>query len=150
MRRSIQFEPVNRGALWTRLSLTTAQLAAMCDLTTRQVSYWAQKGYVPRAPANAERFNGNGIDSCMLIKQALAQGANLSEAARLASAYAAEELAQQPQLATFGPPVLLDLYEKLTAIESTVRLLRSVVEPHLSARDAAARSGRPGGPAAGP
>src|SRR6476469_4284474 len=110
----MHFEPVNRGALWTKLNLTTAQVATLCDLTTRQVSYWAQKGYLPRSPVNPERFNGNAVDMCILIKQALDSGATLSEAAHLATSYIADEMRRQPQMANFEPPVLRDMYEKLS------------------------------------
>ncbi|HUS16845.1 MAG TPA: MerR family transcriptional regulator [Chloroflexia bacterium] len=137
MRRAFQFEPVNRAALWTRLNLTTAQLAGLCDLTTRQVSYWTQKGYVPRSPVNPERFNGDAVDTCLRIKQALDAGTPLAQAARLANEHAAAELRAQPQLANFGPPALLDIYEKLTGAEGTMRLIREIIEPQLPPRDAA-------------
>ncbi len=137
LRRTINFEPVNRGAMWTKLNLTTAQLAQLCDLTTRQVSYWALKGYLPRSPQNNERFNGNAVDMCMLIKQAMDGGATLSHAAQMASAYLAEELRRQPQMDNFGPPALLDIYEKLTGVEGTVRMVRELIEPQLPPRDAA-------------
>lgn len=138
MAREFQFEPINRGALWTRLNLTTAQLAGLCDLTTRQVSYWAQKGYLPRSPQNPERFNGNAVDTCVLIKQALDSGASLGQAARMAMEYLSAALREQPQMESFGPPVLLDMYEKLTGAEATLRLVRAVIEPQLPPRDAAA------------
>jgi DNA-binding transcriptional MerR regulator len=131
VRQNFQFEPVNRGALWTKLNLTTAQVAALCDLTTRQVSYWAQKGYLPRSPVNPERFNGNAIDMCILIKQALDAGATLSEAAQMATSFIADELRRQPQMANFEPPVLRDMYEKLAAVEATVRMLCEIIEPQL-------------------
>jgi DNA-binding transcriptional MerR regulator len=132
----MHFEAVNRGALWTKLNLTTAQLAQLCDLTTRQVSYWALKGYLPRSPQNNERFNGNAVDMCMLIKQAMDGGATLSHAAQMASAYLAEELRRQPQMDNFGPPALLDIYEKLTSVESMVRMVRELIEPQLPPQDA--------------
>ena len=147
MRRTIRFEPVNRGALWTKLNLTTAQLAQLCDLTTRQVSYWALKGYLPRSPQNNERFNGNAVDMCMLIKQAMDGGATLAHAAQMASAYLAEELRRQPQMDNFGPPALLDIYEKLTGVEGTVRMVRELIEPQLPPQDAALAEGLDGPPA---
>ena len=137
MHRTIRFEPVNRGALWTKLNLTTAQLAQLCDLTTRQVSYWALKGYLPRSPQNTERFNGDAVDMCMLIKQAMDGGATLSHAAQMASTYLADEARRQPQMSNFGPPALLDIYEKLTGVEGTVRMVRELIEPQLPVRDAA-------------
>ena len=131
MHQEFEFQPVNRGALWTKLNLTTAQLAALCDLTTRQVSYWAQKGYLPHSPANPERFNGDAVDLCILIKQAMDAGATLSEAARMAVAYIAAEIRRQPQMNNFQPPALRDVYNKLTGVEQTVRLIREVIEPQL-------------------
>ena len=146
MPRTIRFEPVNRGALWTKLNLTTAQLAQLCDLTTRQVSYWALKGYLPRAPQNSERFNGNAVDMCLLIKQAMDGGATLSHAAQMAAAYLAEEMRRQPQMSNFGPPALLDIYEKLTGIEGTVRMVRELIEPQLPPQDAQEAVGYDGKP----
>jgi DNA-binding transcriptional MerR regulator len=141
LRRTIRFEAVNRGALWTKLNLTTAQIAQLCDLTTRQVSYWALKGYLPRSPQNSERFNGNAVDMCMLIKQAMDGGATLAHAAQMASAYLADELRRQPQVDNFGPPALLDIYEKLTGVEGTVRMVRQIIEPQLPPQDAAQVAG---------
>lgn len=136
MRRSFQFEPVNRGTLWTRLNLTTAQVAALCDLTTRQVSYWAQKGFLPRSPQNPERFSGDAVDMCILIKQGLASGFGLSQAARLAQAHLVAELHTQPQVANFAPPALTDMHEKLVGMANTVRLLLEVITPQLPSADA--------------
>ncbi len=136
MRRSFQFEPVNRGVLWTRLNLTTAQLAALCDLTTRQVSYWAQKGYLPHSPQNPDRFNGDAADMCILIKQGLSSGFGLSQAARLAQAHLAAELRAQPQMVNFAPPALADMHEKLVGVSATVRLLLELIEPQLPPPDA--------------
>ncbi len=137
MRRSFQFEPVNRGALWTRLNLTTAQVAALCDLTTRQVSYWAQKGFLPHSPHNPARFNGDAADMCILIKQGLASGLGLSQAARLAQAHLTTELRIQPQMTNFAPPALTDIHEKLVSMATTVRLLLEVITPQLPPADAA-------------
>ena len=139
MRRTFQFEPVNRGALWTRLNLTTAQLAGLCDLTTRQVSYWAQKGYLPRSPQNPERFNGNAVDMCILIKQALDNGASLGQAARLAEGHLAASLQNQPQVQDFEPPALLDMYEKLVGVSEIIRMVLEVMEPQIPPEDAKVR-----------
>ena len=136
MRQGFQFEAVNRGALWTKLSLTTAQIAALCGLTTRQVSYWAQKGYLPRSPQNPERFNGNAVDMCVLMKQAMDSGATLSQAAQLAMRYWTTELNEQPQMSNFVPPGLLDIYEKLRSVEITIHGIRAAIEPQIPRVDA--------------
>jgi DNA-binding transcriptional MerR regulator len=139
MRRTFQFEPVNRGALWTRLNLTTAQLANLCDLTTRQVSYWAQKGYLPRSPQNPERFNGNAVDMCILIKQALDNGASLGQAARLAEGHLTAALQDQPQMQDFEPPALLDMYEKLVGASEILRIVLDIIGPQIPNNDAKVR-----------
>lgn len=131
VRRNFQFESINRGILWSKLSLTTAQLAALCNLTTRQVSYWAQKGYLPHAAHSPERFNGNAVDMCLLIKQAMDNGATLVQAARLAQEHLAAEFTEQPPIANFNPPALFDVYEKLLSIESTARIVRMLIELQL-------------------
>jgi DNA-binding transcriptional MerR regulator len=72
--RDFSFSPPNRGALWSMLALTKTQLAEICGLTTRQVSHWTSQGYITTSGRNPERYNGDAVDLCVLIKQGLASG----------------------------------------------------------------------------
>src|SRR5437016_10765988 len=102
----LPFIPPDRGALWVALALTKTQLAALCGLTVRQVGYWTAAGYLPTAPAHAERYNGNAIDLAVLIKQGLERGLPLRRAVALAREHLAAELARQPGLGALDPAAL--------------------------------------------
>ena len=79
--------PPNRSALWSRLALTKAQLAELCGVTTRQVSHWTLKGYLGTSSHHPDRYSGEAIDLCVLIKQGLDQGLPLRRAVGQARAF---------------------------------------------------------------
>ena len=139
--KEFAFVPPNRGALWSSLALTKTQLAELCGLTTRQISHWTSQGYITAAGREPERYNGNAIDICVLIKQALANGVPLRRAVALARGYIADELTRQPAAQIIVPPTLLDMREKLRGAEASIAAVLEVVEPlvprePLPARDA--------------
>ncbi len=126
--RDVTFSPPNRGALWSMLALTKTQLAQLCNLTTRQVSHWTNQGYIMTSGRNPERYNGDAIDLCILIKQGLNNGIPLKRSVRLAREYIANELAHQPMMRTIQPPALLDMREKLRSAELSLGTVLEVVE----------------------
>jgi DNA-binding transcriptional MerR regulator len=141
--KEFAFVPPNRGALWSSLALTKTQLAELCGLTTRQISHWTSQGYITAAGREPERYNGNAIDICVLIKQALANGVPLRRAVALARGYITDELIRQPAAQLIVPPTLLDMREKLRGAEASIAAVLEVVEPlvprePLAARDAGA------------
>ena len=119
----------NRGALWSSLALTKTQLAELCGLTTRQISHWTSQGYIAASCRNPERYNGDAIDICVLIKQGLQNGLPLRRAVALARAYLADELARQPGMGAIVPPSLLDIREKLRGAEASIVAVLEAVEP---------------------
>ena len=125
----VALEPPNRGALWSSLALTKTQLAALCGVTVRQVGHWTARGYLPTAGRHAERYNGDAIDCCVLIKQGLMNGIPLKRSVALARTYIADELTRQPSLAVITPPALLDIREKLRGAEASISSVLQVVEP---------------------
>ena len=129
MSKDFSLTPPNRGALWSSLALTKTQLAELCGLTTRQVSHWTSQGYITASGRNPERYNGDAIDFCVLIKQGLMQGIPLKRSVALARAYVADELARQPGMAAIVPPALLDIREKLRGAEASIASVLQVVEP---------------------
>ena len=137
--KEFTFVPPNRGALWASLALTKTQLAELCGLTTRQISHWTSQGYITAAGREPERYNGNAVDSCVLIKQALANGVPLRRAVALARAYISDELVRQPGAETIVPPTLLDMREKLRGAEASITAVLQVVEPLVSRGQSAAR-----------
>jgi DNA-binding transcriptional MerR regulator len=133
--RDFTFSPPNRGALWSMLALTKTQLAEICNLTTRQVSHWTSQGYITTSGRNPERYNGDAVDLCILIKQGLSNGVPLRRSVRMAREYVANELAQQPVMSVIEPPALVDIREKLRGAESSIAMVLEVVSA-LVPRDA--------------
>lgn len=121
--------PPNRGALWSSLALTKTQLAELCGLTTRQISHWTSQGYITAAGRNPERYNGDAIDFCVLIKQGLHNGLPLRRAVALARTHIADELTRQPGMTAIIPPSLLDIREKLRGAEASIAAVLQAVEP---------------------
>lgn len=129
MANDFKLIPPNRGALWSSLALTKTQLAELCGLTTRQISHWASQGYITSSGRNPERYNGDAIDLCVLIKQGLMNGVPLKRAVGMARVYISDELARQPSLAAITPPALLDIQQKLRGAEASIASILQVVEP---------------------
>ena len=123
------FTPPNRGALWSSLALTKSQLAELCGITVRQASHWTSRGYIVPACREPERYNGNAVDTCVLIKQALDHGLPLGRAVARMRAYLAEEMTRQPGAGAIVPPTLLDMREKLRGAEASITAVLQVVEP---------------------
>ncbi len=119
----------NRGALWSSLALTKVQLAALCGVTPRQISHWTDRGYLVPTDRERERYNGDAIDLCVLIKQGLAGGLSTRRAVTAARAFLAEESARRPGLATIEPATLLDTREKLRGAAAALAAVLEVVEP---------------------
>ena len=127
--KDFTFAPPNRGALWSSLALTKTQLADLCGLTTRQVSHWTSQGYITASGRNPERYNGDAVDFCVLIKQGLQHGLPLRRAVAMARAYSSDELARQPGMVAIVPPSLLDIREKLRGAEASIAAVLQAVEP---------------------
>jgi len=126
---AITFTPPNRGAIWTKLGLSKTQLATLCGVTPRQITHWAQRGYLVAAGEDPQRFNGNAIDMCLLIKQGLDQDVPLGRTVAAARAYLNEELRRQPDAHAIAPPTLADMLEKLKGAGASIEAIIEVVEP---------------------
>ena len=119
----------NRGALWSTLALTKTQLAELCGLTTRQISHWTSQGYITTSGRNPERYNGDAIDLCVLIKQGLSHGIPLRRSVAQARDYLAREMARQPGMGAIQPPALLEIRERLRGAEASITAVLEVVSP---------------------
>lgn len=119
----------NRSALWARLTLTKTQLAELCGLTTRQVSHWTDRGYLPTAPDAPDRYGGDAVDLCVLIKQGLQRGIPLRRSVALARAYVADERARESHPAEIATPTLAEIRDRLRDAERAITAVLGVVEP---------------------
>ncbi len=125
--RNFSFAPPNRGALWSMLALTKTQLAEICGLTTRQVSHWTTQGYITTSGRVEDRYSGEAVDLCILIKQGLSGGMPLKRSVRMAREYLAAEMAQQPGMRAIAPPALLEIREELRGADAAIgRVLQAV------------------------
>ena len=123
------FTPPNRAALWASLSLTEAQLAALCGLSVRQVSHWAARGYLPRSTRDPERYSGDAVDMALLITQGRRQGLSAYGAARQACAYLAAERARQPDLYALDAAALATIAALVVQADQATRQVLEVVAP---------------------
>ena len=121
--------PPNRGALWLNLALTKTQLADLCGLTTRQIGYWTQRGYLSTSPSHPDRYNGNAVDLCMLIKQGLDQGLTFQRALGQARRVLTEEVTGQRGLDSLDAQQLQMIRELLGSAVASMSLVLQSVEP---------------------
>lgn len=135
--RDFTLTPPNRGALWSTLALTKTQLAELCGLTTRQISHWTGQGYITTSGRNPERYSGEAIDLCILIKQGLNHGIPLRRSVAQARDYLAREMARQPGMAAIQPPALLEIRERLRGAEASILAVLEVVSPLVPRQDEA-------------
>lgn len=129
MSKSVLLSPPNRTALWSSLALSKAQLAELCGLTTRQISHWTLRGYIKTAGPHPDRYNGDAIDLCVLIKQGLTNGLSLRQAVSQAHSFINEEQSQHPAISGIEPAMLADIRCQLESADESLRAVLAVVRP---------------------
>ena len=73
----------NDGEVLSRLRLSAAEAARVCNVTPRQLIYWTKKGLV-KASANGDHdYDVYAMEKVIRIRQALAKGYSLEKAAQL-------------------------------------------------------------------
>ena len=74
---------VNDGEVLSRLRLSAAEAARVCNVTPRQLIYWTKKGLV-KASANGDHdYDVYAMERVIRIRQALAKGYSLEKSAQL-------------------------------------------------------------------
>ena len=131
----------NRGALWSTLALTKTQLAELCALTTRQVSHWTSQGYITTSSRNPERYSGEAVDLCILVKQGLNHGIPLRRSVGQAREYLAREMARHPGMGAIQPPALIEIRERLRGAEASILAVLEVVTPLVPYHDGGEHAG---------
>ncbi len=121
--------PPNRSALWSRLALTKAQLAELCGVTTRQVSHWTLKSYISTSSHHPDRYSGEAIDLCSLVKQGLDQGLPLRRAVGQARAFLSADREHRPVVGGIEPMALADIHVRLQGAQDALTTVLQVVEP---------------------
>jgi len=121
--------PPNRSALWSGLALTKAQLASLCGVTSRQISHWSLRGYIAASGQHPDRYSGEAIDICLLIKQGLDQGLPLRRAVGQARAFLAADNEQHPAVSAIEPMALTAIHARLQSAQATIAAILQVIEP---------------------
>ena len=129
MSKSVLLTSPNRTALWSSLALSKAQLAELCGLTTRQISHWTMRGYIKTAGPHPDRYNGDAIDLCVLIKQGLTNGLSLRQAVTRAHTFINDEQSQRPAISGIEPAMLADIRSRLEVADESLQSVLAVVRP---------------------
>ena len=73
----------NDGEVLSRLRLSAAEAARVCNVTPRQLIYWTKKGLVTPSADGDHDYDVYAMEKVIRIRQALARGYSLEKAAQL-------------------------------------------------------------------
>src|SRR5207237_5182747 len=73
----------NDGEVLSRLRLSAAEAARVCNVTPRQLIYWTKKGLVKASADGEHDYDVYAMEKVIRIRQALAKGYSLEKAAAL-------------------------------------------------------------------
>src|SRR5438874_10817238 len=73
----------NDGEVLSRLRLSAAEAARVCNVTPRQLIYWTKKGLVKASADGDHDYDVYAMEKVIRIRQALAKGYSLEKAAAL-------------------------------------------------------------------
>src|SRR5688572_24869094 len=73
----------NDGEVLSRLRLSAAEAARVCNVTPRQLIYWTKKGLVKPSTDGEHDYDVYAMEKVIRIRQALAKGYSLEKAAQL-------------------------------------------------------------------
>jgi DNA-binding transcriptional MerR regulator len=123
----------NDGEVLSRLRLSAAEAARVCNVTPRQLIYWTKKGLVKPSADGEHDYDVYAMERVIRIRQALAKGYSLEKAAQLVQ----RDLASlQPDAKRHDdlPPEDLEgeLRRRLERLEERVVLLRRNLPTSLS------------------
>ena len=73
----------NDGEVLSRLRLSAAEAARVCNVTPRQLIYWTKKGLVKSSANGDHDYDVYAMEKVIRIRQALAKGYSLEKSAQL-------------------------------------------------------------------
>ena len=73
----------NDGEVLSRLRLSAAEAARVCNVTPRQLIYWTKKGLVKPSADGEHDYDVYAMEKVIRIRQALGKGYSLEKAAQL-------------------------------------------------------------------
>lgn len=134
VRPDFTFQDIDQGALWHRLRLTCTQVASLTGLSRRQVEWWRRRGYLTADSQSTDRFSGDAVTICLLIKQAIDAGYSLARAHEMATRHLASAVSgaidRQARFESLRDrAALASLEQRLLVSHRTIELALEVIGP---------------------
>lgn len=109
----------------TRLRLSAAEAARVCQVTPRQLIYWTRKGLVKPSADDAHSYDVVALERVVRIRRELENGRSLEKAAQAVDREMALLAADAEHLATLDPGGLeAELAARLERLEARIGSLR--------------------------
>ena len=123
----------NDGEVLSRLRLSAAEAARVCNVTPRQLIYWTKKGLVKPSTDGEHDYDVYAMEKVIRIRQALAKGYSLEKAAQLVQRDLTSLQTDAKRLDDLPPEDLEgELRRRLERLEERVVLLRRNLPTSLS------------------
>ncbi len=123
----------NDGEVLSRLRLSAAEAARVCNVTPRQLIYWTKKGLVKASAEGDHDYDVYAMEKVIRIRQALAKGHSLEKAAQMVQRDIAALQGEMKRLDDLSPEDLEDeLRRRLERLEDRVAQLRRSLPASLS------------------
>jgi DNA-binding transcriptional MerR regulator len=123
----------NDGEVLSRLRLSAAEAARVCNVTPRQLIYWTKKGLVKPSSDGEHDYDVYAMEKVIRIRQALAKGYSLEKAAQLVQRDLNALQADAKRLDDLAPEELEgELRRRLERLEERIVLLRRNLPTSLS------------------
>ena len=123
----------NDGEVLSRLRLSAAEAARVCNVTPRQLIYWTKKGLVKPSADGEHDYDVYAMEKVIRIRQALAKGYSLEKAAQLVQRDLGALQSEVKHLDEMPAEALEDeLRRRLEKLEERVAMLRRSLPASLS------------------
>lgn len=123
----------NDGEVLSRLRLSAAEAARVCNVTPRQLIYWTKKGLVKPSADGDHDYDVYAMEKVIRIRQALAKGYSLEKAAQLVQRDLSSLQADAKRLDELQPEELEgELRRRLERLEERIAVMRRNLPTSLS------------------
>src|SRR6266436_7423295 len=123
----------NDGEVLSRLRLSAAEAARVCNVTPRQLIYWTKKGLVKPSADGEHDYDVYAMEKVIRIRQALAKGYSLEKASQLVQRDLSSLQGEVKRLDDLPAEDLEDeLRRRLEKLEERVAMLRRSLPASLS------------------
>jgi DNA-binding transcriptional MerR regulator len=123
----------NDGEVLSRLRLSAAEAARVCNVTPRQLIYWTKKGLVKPSADGDHDYDVYAMEKVIRIRQALAKGYSLEKASQLVQRDLTSLQNDAKRLDDLAPEDLEgELRRRLERLEERIVVLRRNLPTSLS------------------